>query len=212
MGPSANVECMMREDEFAALVAYGKEQFGVEFKGPGARTHKPFLAKVIRAVLGMVNRQDGGRVIIGVDEGHGKEGLVATGLTAEDLKTWTQDDLGNSLAAYTDPYVTFNLEPVAYQGRTLILITVSEFEEVPILCKRDYAPTLKDGACYFRSRRKPETVQVSSHADMRDLLELAVSKGVRKFIARAQQAGALPFQPTQPSDRQRYDEQLGDLK
>ncbi len=42
---------------------------------------------------------------------------------------------------------------------------------------------------YVRPRGKPESVPVPSHADMRDLLDLATTKGVREFVRRAGAAG-----------------------
>ena len=61
-------EWELTEQLFAALVGPGYEQYGVEFKGPGARTERRLLAQVARAALGMANRADGGLVIIGVDD------------------------------------------------------------------------------------------------------------------------------------------------
>ena len=43
----------MTPDELRTAIALGREQRNVEFKGPGVRTDKAFLAKVIRAILGM---------------------------------------------------------------------------------------------------------------------------------------------------------------
>ena len=57
----------MTEQEFEAILAQGHETHGVEFKGPGKRTNSAFLAGVIRAMLGMANRRDGGHVILGID-------------------------------------------------------------------------------------------------------------------------------------------------
>jgi hypothetical protein len=55
------------EEDFAKLLARGYESRGVEFKGPGIRTEKLFLARVVRAILGMANSRDGGtsRLILG---------------------------------------------------------------------------------------------------------------------------------------------------
>ncbi len=55
----------MTEQDFEGLLALGYETNGVEFKGRGNRTDSAFLAGVIRAILGMANRRDGGLVIIG---------------------------------------------------------------------------------------------------------------------------------------------------
>ena len=57
----------MTERELDAILAQGHETHGDEFKGPGKRTNSAFLAGVIRAMLGMANRRDGGHVILGID-------------------------------------------------------------------------------------------------------------------------------------------------
>ena len=69
-----------------------------------------------------------------------------------------------------------------------MVLVVSEFDDLPHLCKRDFPNELQDGAIYVRPRGKPESRQPSL-ADMRDLLDLATTKGVREFVRRAGQAG-----------------------
>jgi hypothetical protein len=204
----------MTEQEFAEILAFGREQRGIEFKGPGSRSDKRFLARVVRAVMAMANRRDGGRVILGVDEAD-DGGLVATGLSPEELKTWNHDDLADSLAEYADPFVTFDVRTVIYQGKSFVLVAVEEFETIPILCKRDFQDPangrllLRRGVCYVRSARKPESIDVSSHADLRELLDLATSKSVRKFIGTAEAVG---FSTSgRPSDAELFDAQLGDF-
>ena len=49
----------------------------------------------------------------------------------------------------------------------------------------------------MRARHKPETSEISSEEEMRELLELAIDKGVEKFVRRAERAGLFP--PMQPS-------------
>lgn len=58
----------MTNQEFASYLALNHELQGVEFKGPGPRSDKQLFAKVVRAVLGIANRRDGGLLIIGVDD------------------------------------------------------------------------------------------------------------------------------------------------
>lgn len=58
----------MTDDEFAALIEIGAEQRHVEFKGPNPITDKHFIHKVVRAILGMANRRDGGYVVIGEED------------------------------------------------------------------------------------------------------------------------------------------------
>jgi predicted HTH transcriptional regulator len=204
----------MTRQEFKNLLSeilgLGHELRGIECKGPGSRLDKLFLAKVIRAMLGMANRRDGGRILIGVED-TGQQ-LVPQGLSDSDLATWIYDDLSDSVAVYADPSVSFEVESHEDdQNRKYVLITVMEFESIPILCKRDLQPTLRSGACYVRSRRKPETTEVPTQEDMRDLLELATEKGIRKYLRQSAAVGLNIMVPTPPSDQELFDKQLIDL-
>ena len=188
--------------EFERLLKPGYERQGVEFKGPGKRTNPPFLAIVARAIMGMANRRDGGLVIIGIDS----DSLDPVGLEDDFADTWTYDELAASVNEYASPSVSLDLEVKLYQERKFIIIEVHEFDDIPILCRKDYqltnvkkaAPVLRRGACYVRSRSKPETSEIPSEEEMRELLELAIDKGLRKFVTRAQKAGLIPPIPMAP--------------
>lgn len=205
----------MNETEFDEILRAGYEQRGREFKGPGRRDDSHYLARVARAVLGMANHRDGGLVILGVEESAGT--LRPAGLSDSDLATWKYDDVATALAVYADPVVTFDLEVVLYDNASFVALTVQEFEDIPILCNRDYQdqqPVLRKGACYVRSRHKPETSEIPSHEEMRELLDLAIDKGLRKFVARARAAGLLGWAPTpsSPTDEELFREQAKDLQ
>ena len=143
----------MTEEQLRRALARGREQHGIEFKGPGMRTDRAFLAVVARAMMGMANRRDGGRVIIGVDEVDG--GLDATGLSDGQLASWNYDHLSDSIAPYTDPFLDFDLEVSILDGCRLVVVTVGEFDEIPVICRRSHGDKLSDGTLYVRSRRKP---------------------------------------------------------
>lgn len=81
------------------------------------------------------------------------------------------------------------------------MIEVAEFEIAPYVCRRNYPQVLQEGMTYVRPRGKPESVPVPSHADMRELLDLAITKGVREFVRRAGSAGiSLPSAAAIPTD------------
>ena len=201
----------MTDEEFAELLALGYERRGTEFKGPGPRSH-PFLAKVIRAVLGMANQQDGGVVVIGVTDTNGV--LSPTGLAEADLATWRFDDVAAAVASFADPFVSFELEIRSHDAKRFVVLHVREFEGIPVLCRRDYPEILRAGACYVRTRRKPETTEVPSQTEMRDLLQLAITKGLRAFVAQAVASGLISFvaRPQVPSDAEQYIQELGGLR
>ncbi len=202
----------MTDEEFARIVELPHELRGIEFKGPGPSTDRQLLAQVTKAVLGMANRRDGGRVIIGVgNQGHV---LNPVGLSGVDLATWNYDDVADRIAVYADPSVRFDIEVREYNSGKYVAIEVEEFADVPVLCKRSYGDVLRDGACYVRTRRKPETSEIPTQADMRDLLDLAIEKGVRRFLAQAHRAGLTVPSAGTPSttDEEQFNEQLGDLR
>lgn len=192
------------EREFVEILQQGHETPGVEFKGPGPRSDKQLFAKVVRAALAMANRRDGGQIIVGVREDGDQ--LVADGVNAADLPTWNHDDVTGAFSAYADPYVSASVQHLPYQGKTFVIITVAEFEQLPVLCKKDYPDVLRDGSCYTRRKGRIESSEIPNHAEMRDLLELATEKGLRRFFRTASRAefGAV----ASLSDRDRYQAEL----
>lgn len=170
----------MTEQEFEKLLARGYETEGVEFKGPGIRTDRPFFAKVVRAILGMANHRDGGFVILGVAEPTMPDPV---GLNDEQAESWlSYDDLAASINEYASPCVRFDPQLLIFQGKKFVGIRVYQFDDVPILCARSYnepgkAQVLRRGACYVRARHMPETSEIPSEEEMRELLELAIDRG-----------------------------------
>jgi hypothetical protein len=66
-----------------------------------------------------------------------------------------------------------------------------------------------------RARHKPETSEIPSEEEMRELLELAIDKGVRKFVTRAQKAGlfpGIPGKPAPPSDEALFEKQIEEME
>ena len=199
----------MTVEELAQILALGHETRGVEFKGPGPLSNRRLAAQVVRAVLGMANRRDGGLVIIGVEDNNST--LNPVGLNSSDLVTWNYDDVADRIAVYADPNVEFEIETKEYTGNQYVVIQVEEFSDVPVLCKRDYPNVLRQGACYVRSRRKPETSEIPTSADMRDLMELAIDKGVIQYLDRAQRLGLIVLPDITPPSTEQFERQRGDL-
>jgi len=202
----------MTDKEFVQLLEIGHEKQGIEFKAPGPLTDKHLAARVAKAMLGMANRRDGGHVIIGMNDSGGQ--LSPVGLVPADLATWNNDRLSDIVSVYADPNVSFEFEVRTVGEDKFILIQVHEFQDIPILCKKnhddpDARQVLRQGACYVRSRHKPETSEIPTQADMRDLLDLAVDKEIRRFLARAQKTGIALNGGQQINDKNKFDSQLG---
>ena len=97
----------MTDQEFAQIITLGHETRGIELKGPGPLSNRRLAAQVVRAVLGMANRRDGGSVIIGVEDNSGV--INPVGLSSSDLATWNYDDVAARIAVYADPGLNLTL-------------------------------------------------------------------------------------------------------
>jgi predicted HTH transcriptional regulator len=207
----------LTDEQFAELIGLPYESRRLEFKGAWPRTDRLFFARVVRAALGMANLQDGGRIIIGVDEQGGTFNPV--GLSTADLATWRYDDVAAGFAAYADPALPFGHSTHNYQGKQFVMLEIYEFDELPVLCKTTYQGPLpgqqvilRAGACYVRSQGKPETSEIPTQTEMRELLDLAIEKGVRRLITRALRVGFQLPGGAAVVDEEQFDQQLEDVE
>lgn len=170
----------------------GQETRSFEVKGPGSVDDKAFCAKVARAVMAMGNLRDGGLVVLGIDQTEMPRMLP--GLSPEQFAGWSDSDrVASAIARYSDPPVTFTVAPLRLSsGASVVALEVVEFDTTPHLCARDYPGEVVRGAAYVRARGKPQSVSVPSVSEMRELLDLAIAKGVREFVRRAGLARAIP--------------------
>jgi len=184
------------------LIRLGREGRVLEYKGSS-----PFdniRHKIIRTALAMANCRDGGTIVVGVQE-QSPGVFVPEGLTQADLETYDPDRIQEAINRHADPYVHVEAHRVENDGRNFVAIVIYEFDEVPVVCKKD-GTELRHGAVYTRSYRIPETCEVRSQTEMREILELAVDKGVRGFIRRMTAAGAKL--ESVESDARKFEKQL----
>lgn len=128
----------------------------------------------------MSNLQDGGRIIIGIENGT----FERKGIASEHKKTFDIDIMKDQMTAYADPHVDFHVKFIVDDDKKeYAIIRVLSFSEVPIICKRD-SDDLKAGAIYYRnSNRRAESAIVSNSYDMRNLIELAAIRMMRKKVS-----------------------------
>jgi hypothetical protein len=197
------------------LLLVGYEGRGFEMKGPGSSEDKAFLVKVARAGLSMGNLRDGGHVVIGINDTKPQE--MQPGLDDEQLASWlAYDDVADRLAAYADPPLRFDLAQFTLSsGARVVLLEIHEFDDIPHLCARDYPDDLRKGALYVRSRKKPETAEVASSVEMREILDLAAEKRLRAYIETAERAGVrivageeIAVEKSVEGDREQFESQL----
>ncbi|MBY4208183.1 hypothetical protein HQO44_17130 [Rhodococcus fascians] len=184
-----SVHTMIEKEDVEQHLALNHETRPFEVKGPGDLAHKDYVAKIARAAMAMGNLSDGGIVCLGIDDKRMRE--MMPGLNTTQAADWSDfDNVSAALAKYSDPPVTFQTDQYTLSnGVTVVVLDISEFDRVPHVCKKSFPDVLQNGFTYVRPRGKPESVTVPSSSDMRDLLEIAIGKGVREFVRRAGAAG-----------------------
>jgi predicted HTH transcriptional regulator len=201
---------MLTATEIELTLAAGYELRGFELKGAGPRGDNHLFAKVAKAALSMGNIRDGGHVVIGIHDVD--PAAMLPGLNAAQRTSWlAYDDIGRKLAEYADPPLRFDVAGVELSsGAKVVCLQVFEFEDIPHLCRRGFEGVLREGGIYVRPRRIPETAEIATAIDMRDLLDLATEKALRRYIETAARAGAvISAGPDSPGDAQQYERELG---
>lgn len=191
------------------LIEAGRESARLEYKDSWPWTEQKFKEMLTRSILAMANMKDGGHIIIGVEQG--RDAPNPGGVRAEHLATYNEEAIKDFVGNYADPYVDFSIDIVTARDRRFVLITVREFEEIPVICKKDGRTeqgALKIGAVYVRTRdRRPSSVPVQNQAQIRELLELAIDKGIRKLQRRG-----LTYGQGLPTDTELYDREIEDVR
>lgn len=163
----------MTLSEFEALVVGQTESPTLEFKGPS-----DWGGALVKDILAMSNCQDGGVIVIGIKD----DTLERLGLTAEQAASYDIEKMRDFLRDYADPYVTLSKDTIVdASGRTFVVLRVAEFDDVPVICRRDSAYVLA-GRIYFRSRtRRVESAPISNATEMRDIVERSTVKRMRRI-------------------------------
>ncbi len=179
------------------------ESPSVEFK-TGASWSTLQIA-ITRTVLAMSNLIDGGLIIVGQPE----DPSLPHGVNDKDLASFDPDIMHDQFDAYASPRAIVSIALVSIADQKYVAIQVSEFEELPIVCKKDCQPglKLKAGSLYIRPfEGRPRSIAVRNAEQMRGVLELGVDKGIANFEARARRRGYTPR-----GDDDNYKRELGGL-
>lgn len=166
----------MDTEEIESLLDGAEETDRLEFKQAMNWDRGTF----VKDILAMANVQDGGRIVVGVED----ETFKRQGMTDEQVASYKIDDMRDQIAPFADPFVVFKVNAVSdKQGLKYIIIEVTPFDEFPVVCKKD-GYDVKCGIIYFRSRaQKPQSARVSSSSDMREIIDRSVIRRMRAMMA-----------------------------
>jgi len=198
-------------------IQHGKEERYLEYKGAMVWSNDLTKVKIAKAMMAMSNLRNGGVIVVGMKEIQ-KGVWEPDTMTGEQIASFTQDDVAQWVNDYAVPSVQFTVEPFSIDTNHFVIIKVREFSSNPTICRKPKRlggrEEMKEGAIYYRSNAKNESAAISSEEDMRELITLAVKKGVaqqledyeeRRFIRRcpsSQETDALRYK----QEREEYEE------
>lgn len=199
---------MVNGADIEFYVQHAKEERYLEYKGSMVWTSDDAKVKIAQAMMAMSNLRNGGVIVVGMKET--KRGVWEPDImTDEQVASFTQDDIAQWVNDYAVPAVQFTVEPFLLDTNKFVIIKVREFDSVPTICRKPKElrgrEVLKNGAIYYRSNSKNESAPISSDEDMRELITLAVNKGVAREIERLRVLGFVTgFPAPQKDDALKY--------
>jgi predicted HTH transcriptional regulator len=165
----------MTSEELEKIREGNVETQRIDFKAPCPWNIGTFA----KHILAMSNVQNGGHIIIGVQEINNTFEWV--GVPSEIKDTYSTDRMRDEMTIYADPHVNFSLQNIKVRDKEFVVIEIEQFEEAPVICRTDRNGLIA-GTIYYRNRnRRAESAPVSNSADMREIILLATSQQLKKF-------------------------------
>lgn len=134
--------------------------------------------ELIRDIFAMANTRDGGTIILGVKD----DTRELVGVSKAMWDSYDQSAVAEMVHQKGTPKVNLQVIKTEIQGKRVVALTVSEFEDVPIICTDTILGSLhtsrtilRKGAVYIRTSGAT-TEEISSDQDMRELLSRAILK------------------------------------
>jgi predicted HTH transcriptional regulator len=195
-------------------IIHGKEERYLEYKRSmiwtGNNTTK---VKIAKAMMAMANLRNGGVIVVGMQEVT-KGVWVPEVMTPQQIASFNHDDIAQWVNDYASPAVQFSIGPFTFNNNEFVIIQVKEFDTYPIICRKQKASggeTLEAGAIYYRSNKKIESAPISSEEDSRELIGLAVEKGISRHVNRLHKLGLIPIESPKQLDSAQYEKERNGL-
>jgi len=175
-------------DELTCFIEAAGESANIEAKGPMAWDGGEASAGLTKDILALANSRDGGVIVIGKDEpDHGK--FVLTGLTEPQALSFDTTKVATWVNNHCSPPVSLVCHRQEHQGRLFVVLAVTEFHDVPVICTKHYElpgkpakVLLRKGAVYVRTVNA-ESAPLSTVEEMRGLIGLATTKRGDQMLA-----------------------------
>lgn len=169
---------MLTEQDVTELLAQRTENKNLDLKQflNWALATAAEKATLVKDVLAMTNTPNGGKIVFGVRD----RDFEPLGLTEIEFTSFDPTRFSDFVNRYADPPIECGVHKLSIRGLRIVVIVVSEFNDVPVICKADLNDVnnrqiLKRGATYIRTERAASEMITTSEC-MRDVLDRATVK------------------------------------
>jgi predicted HTH transcriptional regulator len=108
---------------FEEFIRRGSESSNLEYKA--GRRWSELRVHIARTALGMANIEDGGVIVVGVNEVDGR--FLQVGLNPDQVRSYRDDDVRAFINARADPHVRVDVHRETVDDRSFLVIAVQEF-------------------------------------------------------------------------------------
>ncbi len=179
---------MYSSEELIRFIEAAGESTNIDAKGPMEWDGAKDSAGLTKDILAFSNCRDGGVIVVGKGESEpGK--FVLTGLSEQQAASFETTKVATWVNNHCSPPVALVCYRQEHQSRQFIVIAVSEFHDVPVLCTKHFdhpdkrsKPLLRKGAIYVRTPNA-ESAPLSSIEELRSLIGIATVKKGEQMLS-----------------------------
>src|SRR5579871_815191 len=124
-------------DELIRLIEAAGESANIDAKGPMEWDGGEASAGLTKDILALANIRDGGVIVIGKDEPEDGK-FVLTGLTEPQASSFDTTKVATWVNNHCQPPVSLVCHRHEHQGRLFVVVAVTEFHDVPVICTKQY--------------------------------------------------------------------------
>lgn len=202
---------MPEADELERILRTGREGRAAEFKQTLSWAELATRGKVIKWALGTANLADGGVLAFGLQRVDPNPLYELSGMSQADYESFNQDSVSSTVNAHATPHIDLSVLHLPLDNKLFVAVIVRQFLDYPVICARDFVvenrAVVTKGRLYCRSRRTPETTEVQSPEDMRDIIDLATSRGLERYFRLRE----IERRAEGPPAREQFEQQAEDL-
>lgn len=173
-------------EQMIQYIETSEESDNIDAKGPMTWDGAEESAGLAKDIAAFANSRDGGVLVIGKHERSPGQ-FDLNGVSEDQARSFETTKVATWINNRFAPAVRLVCQRVEHEGSTFIVILVSEFEDIPILCTKSYQypdskkQILREGTIYVRTANA-ESAPLRSVEELRSLIGLATTKRADQML------------------------------